>query len=136
MQKRGWFFLALGAVLVHGALSGADIARPDGVQVTPVIVEIPLERGMSSVRIHNWRDQAVSFDSEILNWSQKDGEDRLTPSKEVLVAPSVFSIPAGGEQIVRLALKAYVRGGKKERAYRLVFRELPSDSPAIGGLRI
>lgn len=65
-------------------------------------------------------------------WSQENGKDVLTPTREVLVNPTIFEVPANGRQLVRLGLL-----GKPaqdvERSYRLVLREVPSAAQLKGG---
>ncbi len=51
--------------------------------------------------------------------------DVLEPTREILVAPSVFEIAPGGQQIIRIALAPVVRARKAETPFRLLVRELP-----------
>ncbi|MET0545569.1 MAG: fimbria/pilus periplasmic chaperone [Caulobacterales bacterium] len=134
-MKRAWALLAVAALTASAGLSGAAIAQPEGIQITPVIIDIPPDRGVTSFRLHNWRAEEAAFESSVFVWSQKDGQDILTPTKDLLIAPSVFAIAAGKEQIVRLALPADARAAGTEKSYRLILRELPSSQP-VEGLRM
>ena len=46
---------------------------------------------------------------ETLVWSQAAGEDKLEPTKDLLVSPTVFTLPPRGSQLVRVALQAAAR---------------------------
>jgi len=109
-------------------------AQPAGVQITPVIVEVSADRGFGAVRVRNWREREVSFEADVFAWTQHDGADVLEHAQDVIVAPSVFAVPAGGEQIVRLAIAP--ADAARERAYRLLLREIIHPSPADAALRV
>ncbi|CAM3197002.1 hypothetical protein DESA109040_02200 [Deinococcus saxicola] len=70
---------------------------------------------------------------DVMVWSQVDGKDVLTPTTDVLAVPPVFTLPANGKQVVRLALRDRTDIGA-ERSYRLVLQEVPPEqtAPAAG----
>ena len=71
-----------------------------------------------------------------LAWSQEGGQDALTPSRDLLVSPAVFTLPAGGSQLVRVALRRNVDPAR-ELTYRLLLQEVPqAASPDFNGLQI
>ena len=57
-------------------------------------------------------------------WEQVDGKDRLTPTRDVLVSPVVFTLPANGSQLVRVALQRRA-DPDRELSYRLILTEVP-----------
>lgn len=119
------------------SLSSPATAQTDGIQVTPVVIAVAPERGMASVRVRNWREREVSFEVNVYAWNQRDGADVYTPATDVIAAPSVFALPAGGEQIVRLGLTSGARTAPdQEIAYRLMLRELPAPDPTGGSFRV
>lgn len=107
--------------MAHGVAS----AQTGGIRVAPVLVSLNPERAIGSVRLNNGRDTPVSFEVEAYVWTQVDGEDQLTPTNALIVAPAVFEIPAGGEQTVRLGVRG--ANGANEAAYRILLRELPAE---------
>jgi len=119
-------------VMPIAALSTARAEGAGGIQIAPVMVAMSANHHISSLRLRNGRDRAVSFEADIYAWSQQDGEDVLTPTRDVLISPGVFEIPAGHEQVVRLGV--VTPDGQQERAYRLVMRELPSPTPRTNTL--
>lgn len=114
------------------ALSSAHAEAAGGIQIAPVMVAMSANHHISSLRLRNGRERAVSFEADVYAWSQQDDQDVLTPTHDVLISPGVFEIPAGHEQVVRLGV--VTPDGQQERAYRLVLRELPSPTPRNNGL--
>jgi fimbrial chaperone protein len=78
--------------------------------------------------VGNAGETEVFIQTELMAWSQKDEKDVYTTSREILVSPPMFKIPAGGEQTVRVRL---MRGdaSKLERTYRLFLQEVPQTQP-------
>ncbi len=72
---------------------------------------------------------------EASRWSQADGQEVLTASNEVLATPPIFTIPAGGAQIIRVGLRR-APDVQTELTYRLVLREVPPAGPLAQGLRL
>ena len=114
---------ALFALLATPLMALSSAQATGGIQVSPVLVNISPERGITSIRLRNERDHAASFEVDAYVWSQQDGRDVLEPTNELMVAPGVFEIDSHDEQIIRLG--AQVRNASGERAYRIVLRELP-----------
>lgn len=113
--------LAAAVLLAAPSVAGAQTG---GIRVAPVLVSLTPERAIGSVRLHNGRAEPVAFEVEAYAWSQTDGQDRLTPTRDLIVAPGVFEITAGGEQTIRLGARG--ANANTETAYRILLRELPS----------
>ena len=94
--------------------------------VAPLRIVLTPERPVASLTMGN-SDEAheVAVQAEVLAWSQEDGRDVYRPTREVLVNPGIFRLPAGGRQIVRLGLQVPAEAG--ERSYRVFLRQLPRD---------
>ena len=60
---------------------------------------------MGALTVRNDGTEPVSMQLEVLNWSQEAGKDVLTPSRELLANPPIFTVPAGGSQLVRVGLR-------------------------------
>jgi len=106
-------------------------AQSRGVHVAPVMVTLTGSDTITSVRVRNGRDAPVAFEVEAFQWTQANGADVLVRSAELLIAPGVFEVAAGGEQIVRLGVRAPAE--HTERAFRILLREIPRPRNA-GGL--
>jgi fimbrial chaperone protein len=119
--------VVIGRILVAAAAIAiaplTATAQTGGIQVAPVLVSMNAERNITSVRIRNGRDRAVGFEVDAYAWTQINGQDDLAATRDLLIAPGVFEIPAGGEQILRLGVRDFA--AMSEHAYRIILRELP-----------
>lgn len=68
-------------------------------------------------------------------WSQEEGEDRYTPTREILATPPIFTIPPGGSQIVRVGLLRQP-DSQRELAYRIFLQEVPTETSRKGEVRV
>jgi fimbrial chaperone protein len=72
----------------------------------------------------------------VLNWSQEEGDDVFTPSREVLANPPIFTVPAGGSQLIRVGLRR-APDAQRELTYRIFLQELPPPpSPDFQGAKM
>ncbi len=92
--------------------------------VSPVRVELSARAQTGSVTLRNQLDAPVLVQAEVLLWGQDDGQDKLTATQDLLVSPAVFTLPANGSQLVRVALRGPVDAGR-ELSYRLILTEVP-----------
>ena len=92
---------AIFMALTAAYCSPPAFAETTGIRVAPILVQMTPEHPLSSFRIHNGRDHETAFQVEVFAWSQDDGRDVLTPTDDMIVAPSTFLASAGGDQIVR-----------------------------------
>jgi fimbrial chaperone protein len=56
-------------------------------------------------------------------WTQVDGKDVLTPTREIMATPGMLSLKAGEKKVVRLMRMKAATG--KEMDYRLLINEVP-----------
>lgn len=75
--------------------------------VEPVRVELTSEQTTSAITISNDGDQVTSIQVQVVAWSQVDGKDVYTPTKELIISPPIFTINPKQEQIVRVALRQH-----------------------------
>ena len=123
-------FLCVIALLATGASNAADWV------VDPVRVDLSEERQTAAIILTNNSDQPTSIQVQVVSWSQVDGKDVYTPSRELLVSPPIFTIPAKSDQVVRAALRRKADAGN-ELSYRINLQELPlPDTPELKGVQI
>ena len=104
--------------------------------VSPVRVELSARTQTGAVTLRNRLDAPVLVQAEALLWEQDEGQDKLTATQDVLVSPAVFTLPANGSQLVRVALRVPVDAGR-ELSYRLILTEVPpQDNPGFTGLSV
>jgi len=104
--------------------------------VSPLRVDLSSKVQTGALTIRNQRDSEVAVEAQGMLWEQVDGQDRLTPTRDVLVSPVVFTLPANGSQLVRVALQRRA-DANRELSYRLILTEVPPQaSPSFTGLNV
>ncbi len=104
--------------------------------ISPLRVDFADATGTAVLTVRNGDAKPVVVQTQGLAWSQEGGQDALTPSRDLLVSPAVFTLPAGGSQLVRVALRRNVDPAR-ELTYRLLLQEVPQEaSPEFNGLQI
>ena len=118
-------------VLLIPGFSGAA-----GWEIDPVRVELSPEQQTAAITIKNGSDQPTSIQIQAVAWSQIDGKDVYTPTKELLVSPPIVTISPNGEQILRVALRRQA-DRTKELTYRISLQELPPQpAPGFMGVQV
>jgi fimbrial chaperone protein len=97
--------------------------------ISPVGAELSATAQTEAFTLRNQEDAPVVVQAEMMLWEQVGGEDRLTPTRDVLVSPAVFTIPAEGSQLVRVALRRPA-DEQRELSYRLLLTEVPQKTEA------
>jgi fimbrial chaperone protein len=105
--------LLLAAIGAHG---GSFTANPVRLSIAPGATS-------TSLLLENKGEEPVLVQAELLAWTQKDGEDVLTPTQNIIVSPPIFKVGVGGAQTVRVGLLAPATGDR-EVTYRLFLQEV------------
>jgi len=104
--------------------------------ISPLRLELSTGNPTGALTIRNREGTPVVIQAEAMLWQQADGEDRLSPTRDVLVSPAVFTLPGDGSQLVRVALRQPM-AGPQELSYRLILTEVPQQaSPGFTGLSV
>jgi fimbrial chaperone protein len=111
-------------LLMPGLATAADW------EIDPVRVELSPEQQTAAITLRNSSDQPTSLQIEVVAWSQLDGKDVYTASRELLVSPPIVTIPGKGEQVIRAALRRPADAAS-ELSYRINLQELPP--PPVAG---
>lgn len=112
--------------------SAAAAAAAASLAVTPLRVELPTGTAAETVQVQNTTGSAMAVQMRLFAWSQQNGEDVYAPSSDLLVSPSIVSIPAGQTQLVRVLRKGAATQGEKR--FRLVIDQLPDPAKARPGV--
>jgi fimbrial chaperone protein len=117
-------------------LAAAGGAAAGSFSLAPIRLEMDHATKTGVVTLHNDAELPVTIQIDTVAWTQGEDGDRYAPSRDLIVTPPVFVVPAKGEQIVRVARRASADAGV-ELPYRLFFQEVPDTTPQSGtGLRI
>lgn len=104
--------------------------------IAPIRAELGVGHRTEALTLTNAEDEPVVVDVRVVAWSQRNGEEQLDETRELLVTPPVLQIPAKGEQIIRVALRREA-DPVKELTYRVIFEEVPQAAPVtFNGLRV
>lgn len=104
---------------------------PAILSIAPLRVEIEGTGAGATVRLTNSSNHALPVQSRLFAWSQANGEDVYEPSSELVVSPSIASIPPGQTQIVRVLRKGAATPGEKR--FRLAVDQLPDPAQERAG---
>ncbi len=117
-------------------LAAAAPAAAGNFSVAPVRVELQGAQRTAVITVHNNDSAPLLIQVSTLAWSQPGGEEHYEPTRDLLATPPIFTLPAQGEQIVRVALRRDP-DATRELDYRLLLAEVPqSANKEFTGLRV
>lgn len=127
--------LTLGAAVQaqdQGEAGSAEMAKSlSSMLVTPLRVDLPGSGTGETVHVRNNTSAPMAIQVRLFTWTQQGAAESHAPSNDLLVSPSIVSIPAGQTQIVRVMRKA--ASSPDEKRYRLVIDQLPDPAQAKAG---
>lgn len=92
--------------------------------VSPIRLVLTPGAPLGSFTVVNEGGEAARVQLTMNSWRQEGGKDVLTPTRDVLVNPTIFEVGGNSRQLVRLGLQ--VPAGAVERSYRLIIDEVPT----------
>lgn len=105
-------------------LIGATVLNAGSIGVSPVRVTLSASQKVAGITVSNPSTQPMTIQVEFMNWSQLEGKDVFTFTREVLANPPIFTIPPGESQLIRVGLRR-APDDQLELSYRLFLQELP-----------
>ncbi len=102
--------------------------------VSPVRITLSGEHSTDVVTLGNPGAAPLTVQLQVVAWSQAGGEDEYLPSRDILVTPPIFTIPPGGQQLIRAGLRRPA-DATQEAGYRLYMQEI-SQAPQGGGAAV
>lgn len=108
----------------------------NSIKVSPTRIDLSSKEKIATLTVSSPSQNPILIQTELVRWTQENGEDIYTPTERLAVLPSAFSIPPGQKQQLRIALQH--PSSDLETAYRLYVREVVSskESGYQGGLKI
>lgn len=94
-----------------------------GFQITPMLIEVPTGSSIATYTVRNTGNQAVNIQVSAFRWTQSGNQDHYASAPHLMVIPQILSVPPGGQQLVRVALRS--ARPPHEMAYRLHFDQIP-----------
>jgi fimbrial chaperone protein len=96
-----------------------SITWASSIRVSPVRLKLNEKQKMAVLTITNTGDSAINLQLLPKLWTQKDGQNQMHDTQELLVIPPITEIPAKQKQKVRVALLQPLNPPGKFQAYRL-----------------
>ena len=121
MLARAMTRAAFGIILL---VMGASVVSAATIGVSPVRVTLSANQKIEAITVRNNGTEPMSMQLEVMNWSQQDGNDVFTPTRELLVNPPIFTVPPGESQLIRAGLRR-APDASRELTYRIFMQELP-----------
>jgi fimbrial chaperone protein len=112
---------ALAAVFL--ALLTASAASGQALSVVPVNIFLSPGQKATSLTVTNQGASETAIQIRAFDWSQKDNEDQLTASKDVVLSPPLTKIAPGASQVIRLILRQTPE--YREATYRILLDQIP-----------
>src|SRR3954462_7486173 len=108
---------ALGLVACYPAHAGS-------LQVAPVLVDVTAPGAASTVTLRNEGTTPITAQSLVFRWALVNGQEKLTPTDDVVASPPSVTLTPKGQYIARVVRvsKQQVTG---EESYRLLVHPLP-----------
>jgi fimbrial chaperone protein len=132
MKQRAVLRSLVGAALVCGCALIAAHAAAFSLKVTPIPIVITGGATSTMVEIQNEGSEPLRIQASVFDWTQAaSGEDKLAPSTELLVFPSLVTIAAGASRKVRIGTQGGY--GPNEKSFRVIFGEIPADITPVNG---
>ena len=121
MRPSGWVILLCSTAL-------GSVAEAFNFSLSPTVLEIdPARRTTAETRLVNVENVPLTFSAEVMKWENLNGQDVYTPTRDVLVNPTRFTLTPLGKQVIRVGLLKKVEG--QELTYRLFLRQQPDAAP-------
>ena len=103
----------------------ANVVNAAALGVNPVRVTLSDKQKIDTITVRNEGAEPVSMQLEVSSWSKEEGEDVFSPTRELIVNPPIFTVPAGGSQLIRVGLRGN-SDTQHELTYRVFLQELPN----------
>lgn len=112
-------------------------ARASDLGVSPVIIHLTQPTDRITLQVRNRGSEAVIVQAETVAWRRVNGVDEDTPTRDLIVNPSVFRVEPQQTQVLRIGLR-HPNAPPVESTYRLVLQEVPpaattSSTASTGG---
>lgn len=113
-----------------------QLANASSFSVSPTRITLTQARtsGVLTIRNPGTEEMVVQLQPRV--WRQEEGADVLEPTVDLIAVPPLFTVPAGGSQVVRIGLRR-PPSPSGELSYRVLLREVPPPrAEGVTGLRM
>lgn len=93
-------------------------------QVSPTRLLIAAEHNATGLTLANTGDDNLYVQIRVYHWQQKNGEDILQPTQDIIASPPVVEVVPGVNQLVRI-VRPSPAPTTEEQNFRIIIDELP-----------
>ncbi len=106
-------------------------AHAANLQISPVMISLRAGQGATGITMQNLSENPVYGQVRVFLWEQKDGDDVLTPTQEIVPSPPIIQIGPKSSQVIRLVRRSEQLPAR-ELSYRILIDEIPREDGAAG----
>lgn len=108
-------------------------AAAANLQISPVMIILRAGQSATGINMQNLGAAPVYGQVRVYLWEQKDGDDVLTPTQDVVASPPILQIGPKSSQVIRLVRRSE-QLPSSELSYRILIDEIPREEggPAAG----
>src|ERR1700733_11398055 len=96
--------LVLAALIAFGTLPAGRVEAAS-LEISPVIVSLAPGQTATTIVVQNHGETPTAVQAPAYSWTQGGDEDLLTATRDIILSPPIFTIPAGASQTMRLLLR-------------------------------
>lgn len=117
-------------------MMACGIVQAGSYGINPVKLTLSAQNATQIITVRNDGEQASVMQVELSAWSQSNGNDVHTPTRELLATPPIFTLLPGASQIIRIGLRS-APDTQRELSYRMFLQEVPPPAkPDVVGLQV
>ncbi|CAN0624646.1 fimbrial chaperone protein [Burkholderia multivorans] len=133
MRNRMFKFRRLFAGLAAAAATMPGMAAAATLQISPVMIELQSNDNASGITLQNPGDTPVYGQVRVFRWDQVNGEETLTPTRDLIASPPLMKITGQDSQLIRLVRESNA-SPITEQSFRILIDELapPGEAPQNG----
>ncbi|MCL1531589.1 molecular chaperone [Xanthomonas nasturtii] len=121
-----WLMSAAVALTLAAASSVVSSpAQAASLQLAPTSLSLSAQQSADGLWLSNSGSVPVQVQTRAYRWTQRDGQDQLDPTQDLLVSPPMRTLAAGERQLIRV-IRAGAAPTGQELCYRIIVDELPS----------
>ncbi len=80
----------------------SNISIASGLQVSPVSLSLEPKQNADGLWLSNTGDGVVHAQVRVYHWAQDGGEEKLEPSRGLVISPPMMQLAAGDKQLIRV----------------------------------
>lgn len=111
----------LSAALLFAIASGAHAAS---LSISPLVVTLDQKKHSATLILKNEGNEPRVIQTELLRWTQENGKNIYSPTRDLLANPPISTVKPGQTQIIRIGLNRKA-DKNQELAYRVYVSEVP-----------